>query len=45
MPVLAALASPVTVQLKNAAGTCWGAQYSFPPAIKNDGLQFKDKAD
>jgi len=45
LPDLTGLSSPVTVQLKRAAGPCWGAQYSFPPALKNDELQFKDKAD
>jgi hypothetical protein len=35
----------VTVQLKRAGSPiCWGATYS-PPAAKNDGITFKDKAD
>jgi hypothetical protein len=43
---LSTLASPVTVELKRAAGgVCWGAVYTFPPAIKNTAAQFKDKAD
>jgi glucose/arabinose dehydrogenase len=46
MPNLAALASPLTVQLKRAGGTvCWGATYTFPPALKNTSELFKDKAD
>ncbi len=47
MPSLVSLASPVTVQLKSLStnDACWGASYSFPLAIKNDGVQFKDKAD
>jgi len=44
MPSLTALSSPVTVQLRNAT-TCWGAQYSFPPAIRSDAEMFKDRAD
>lgn len=45
MPNLAMLQSPVTVQLKNSSGKCWGAVYSFPPVGRNDGIIFKDKAD
>ena len=46
MPDLDALASPLTVQLRrNGSSVCWGATYSFPPAIRNDAAQFKDKAD
>ena len=46
MPPLAALSSPVTVQLGPIDGpTCFGARFSFPPATKNDTVQFKDKAD
>jgi glucose/arabinose dehydrogenase len=46
MPDLNALVSPVTIQMKRAAGSvCWGATYSFPPALKNDASVFKDKAD
>lgn len=38
-------ASPVTVQLQpGSGGVCFGATYSAP-ALKNDGVQFKDKAD
>jgi hypothetical protein len=43
MPPLA-LAQPVRVQLRNAAGMCWEAQYSAP-ATRNDAENFKDKAD
>ena len=40
------LATPVTVQLHPSTGAvCFGAKYSFPPATKNDGVTFKDKAD
>ncbi|MCC6765886.1 MAG: hypothetical protein IT293_14610 [Deltaproteobacteria bacterium] len=43
---LSTLTSPLTVQLKPASGgVCFGATYSFPPVIKNDGVTFKDKAD
>jgi hypothetical protein len=46
LPTLASLTSPLTVQLKRSGGSvCWGAVFSFPPAIKNDGAQFKDTAD
>jgi hypothetical protein len=46
MPSLGLLASPLTVQLKRAGGSvCWGAAYSFPPALKNTAAMFKDKAD
>ncbi len=47
MPPLTSLMTPVTVQLKPLNGTavCFGATYGFPPAVKNDGVQFKDKAD
>ena len=42
---LSSLVSPLTVQLKRSGGgVCFGATYSFPPAIKNDGVTFKDKA-
>lgn len=43
---LSMLTSPLTVQLKPASGgVCFGATYSFPPVLKNDGVTFKDKAD
>jgi hypothetical protein len=42
---LTTLFSPVTVQLKNSLGNCWGAVYTFPPAKKNDALNFKDTSD
>ena len=45
MPSLDTLQSPVTVQLKNSQGICWGAVYTFPPASKNDAGMFKDKFD
>ena len=46
MPNLATLTSPLTVQLKRSGGTvCWGSTFSFPPALKNDAANFKDKAD
>jgi len=45
MPNLPALVSPLAVHLVNSDGECWSATYSFPPALKNDGAQFKDKAD
>lgn len=46
MPALDTLTSPVTVQLRRAGGSvCWGAVYSFPPALKNTSETFKDKAD
>lgn len=45
MPNLSALASPLTVQLKRTDGPCWGAQYSFPPASRQDAERFSDKAD
>ena len=46
LPNLATLTSPLTVQLKrNGSSVCWGAVFSFPPATKNDGAQFKDTAD
>ena len=46
MPDLAALVSPLTVQLiRSGDSVCWGATYSFPPAQKNDAAGFKDKAD
>ena len=44
-PDLTTLQSPVTVQLKNSLGNCWGAVYSFPPATKSDSQNFKDKSD
>ena len=46
MPALGALASPVTVQIKRSGGGfCFGATYTFPPAVKNDAVYFKDKND
>lgn len=46
MPDLDMLTSPVTVQLRRAGGSvCWGAMYTFPPALKNTAAIFKDKAD
>jgi hypothetical protein len=42
---LTTLGSPVTVQLKNSLGNCWGSVYSFPPAKKNDAETFKDTSD
>ncbi len=46
MPDLSQLQSPVIVQLRRTDGSlCWGAVYSFPPAIKNDATSFKDSAD
>jgi hypothetical protein len=46
LPALETLTSPLTVQLRRVDGSaCWGAQFSFPPALKNDGMQFIDKAD
>jgi cysteine-rich repeat protein len=41
---LSSLNSPVTVQLVpvNGSGLCFGATYTFPPAIKNDAGSFKD---
>jgi aldose sugar dehydrogenase len=46
MPDLSLLTSPLTVQLKRAGSTtCWGATYSFPPALRNEGAIFKDRAD
>jgi hypothetical protein len=46
VPLLTSLGSPLTVQLNRAgAPVCWGATYSFPPALKNDAATFKDKAD
>lgn len=46
MPDLGSLASPLTVQLKRAGSSvCWGATYTFPPALKNTNELFKDKAD
>jgi len=45
MPALPlAQATTVIVQLKNADGECWDAEYSTP-ALKNEPEQFKDKAD
>jgi len=41
---LTSLQLPVTVQLKNSLGNCWGAVYSFP-AVKCDAQNFKDKSD
>ena len=38
------LLQPVTVQLVNDVGTCWGAVYSAP-ALIDDGTIFKDKGD
>ena len=46
MPALGMLASPVTVQIKRSGGGfCFGASYTFPPAVKNDAVYFKDKND
>ena len=46
MPALGSLASPVTVQIKRSGGGfCFGASYTFPPAVKNDAVYFKDKND
>jgi glucose/arabinose dehydrogenase len=46
MPDLTALISPLTVQLKqNGSSVCWGATYTFPPALRNEAVIFKDKAD
>lgn len=46
MPNLEMLTSPLTVQLKRGGGSvCWGATFSFPPALKNGAATFKDKAD
>jgi len=43
---LAALVSPIMVQLHAASGgVCFGAEYTFPSAISNDAVSFKDKAD
>jgi hypothetical protein len=43
---LGMLTSPLTVQLKpSSGGLCFGATYTFPPVVKNDGVSFKDKAD
>ena len=30
LPPLAGLVAPVTVQLRNADGSCWGATFSTP---------------
>jgi hypothetical protein len=46
LPDLITLTSPLTVQVHHTGGAlCWGATYSFPPTLKNDGVQFIDKAD
>ena len=46
MPDLATLTSPLTVQLHHTGSdVCWGSTFSFPPALKNDGFIFVDKAD
>jgi cysteine-rich repeat protein len=46
LPDLGSLASPVTVQLRRDGSlVCWGAQYSFPPARRNDGARFRDRSD
>jgi glucose/arabinose dehydrogenase len=46
MPNLGSLASALTVQLRRAGSSvCWGATYTFPPALKNTSELFKDKAD
>ncbi|HVM95012.1 MAG TPA: choice-of-anchor Q domain-containing protein [Candidatus Acidoferrales bacterium] len=37
------LSAPVTVQLRNSDGACWGASYSTP--TKNDTTQFRAKSD
>ena len=44
VPGLGDLLSPVTVQLRNGS-VCWGAQYSFPPAIRSEAGEFRDRAD
>jgi cysteine-rich repeat protein len=38
------MSEPVTIQLRNGAGTCWEAIYSAPP-LKNDSAQYQDKSD
>jgi len=46
MPNVNMLASPLTMQLKREGGTvCWGATYSFPPALKHTDTLFRDRAD
>jgi N-acetylneuraminic acid mutarotase len=46
VPNLAGLASPLTVQLRRSGtGPCWGSQFGFPPAVRNDGATFRDRAD
>ena len=47
MPSTFPITQPVTVQLKNSSGACWGAVYSAPASKNTAGppAQFKDKAD
>jgi hypothetical protein len=46
LPDLGSLASPVTVQLRRDGSlVCWGAQYSFPPARRNDATRFRGRSD
>jgi hypothetical protein len=43
---VSSLTSPVTLQIRPSNGSvCFGSTFSFPPAVKNDGVQFKDKGD
>ncbi len=44
-PDLGTLSSPVTVQLVNSDGECWGSVYAFPPALRIDRTHFKDTGD
>jgi len=44
MPSLATLTSPLIVQLHpSSGGVCFGATYSFPPVIKNNGVRSKTR--
>lgn len=46
LPTLTTLRSPLTVRLRNlGTGACFEATYGFPPALTNDGVTFKDRAD
>jgi hypothetical protein len=45
MPALSSLASPLTVQLVSSEDECWTSVFNFPPAIRNDAAQFKDRAE
>ena len=47
MPLPGTLESPLTVQLRrsDAPTQCWENVFSFPPARKHIGTQFKDKSD